>query len=256
MNYMLEACVDSVASAAAAKRGGADRLELCANLVIGGTTPGEALFSHVKEETGLPVRVLMRPRFGDFCYDAWEFQMLLEEVRQFRRLGAEGIVIGMLKPDGGLDVERIKALMEEAEGMKVTLHRAFDVCCNPIEALEQCIELGIDTILTSGQKASALEGRELLARLAEEGEGRIEIMAGAGIGSETIRELASSTKVRAYHMSGKIVKDSAMEFRRPGVPMGLPGISEYEIWQTSEQLIREAAWALREISGENNLPLP
>ncbi len=256
MDYILEACVDSTASAIAAKRGGADRLELCANLVIGGTTPAEALFCQVKEETGLPVRVLMRPRFGDFCYDPWEFQMLLEEAGQFRRLGADGIVIGLLKPDGSLDVERIKALMEEAEGMKVTLHRAFDVCCSPMEALKQCIDLGVDTILTSGQKASALEGKELLARLAEEGEGRIEIMAGAGIGPGAIRELASSTKVRAYHMSGKIVKESLMEFRRPGVPMGLPGISEYEIWQTSEQLIREAAQVLRELSGENDLPLP
>ena len=114
MNYILETCADSVQSAIEAKKGGANRIELCSNLVIGGTSPGESLFRQVKEQTGLNVRVLLRPRFGDFCYDNYEFRMILDEVRMFRKLGADGIVIGILNPDGTLNMEQMKALVEEA----------------------------------------------------------------------------------------------------------------------------------------------
>lgn len=165
MNYILETCADSVQSAIEAKKGGANRIELCSNLVIGGTSPGESLFRQVKEQTGLNVRVLLRPRFGDFCYDNYEFRMILDEVRMFRKLGADGIVIGILNPDGTLNMEQMKALVEEAGDMGITLHRAFDVCRDPYEAMEQCISLGIDTILTSGQKSSAWEGRDLIKDL-------------------------------------------------------------------------------------------
>ena len=133
MNYILETCADSVQSAIEAERGGANRIELCSNLVIGGTSPSESLFRQVREHTGLKVRTLLRPRFGDFCYDRYEFQMILDEVRMFRRLGADGVVIGILNPDGTLNMEQMKILTEEAGDMGITLHRAFDVCRDPYE---------------------------------------------------------------------------------------------------------------------------
>lgn len=245
MGYLLETCADSVQSAIEAEKGGADRIELCANLVIGGTSPGESLFRQVREHTGLKIRTLLRPRFGDFCYDQYEFRTLCDEVRLFQRLGADGVVIGILRPDGTLNMEQMRALREEAGDMGVTLHRAFDVCRDADEAMEQCIELGIDTILTSGQKSSAWEGRDQIAELVKKSAGRIEILAGAGISAETIEKLIPYTKACAYHMSGKIVTDSRMKFRREGVPMGIPGFGEFEIWQTSADKVREASEVLK-----------
>ena len=216
MKGILEICVDSAASAIAAQDGGADRIELCSALAIGGISPSPALFRQVKENTALEVRVLLRPRAGDFCYDEYEFRQLREEVEMFRKLGA----------DGTLNVEQMKELVRLAGTMKVTMHRAFDVCSNPMETMETCIQLGIDTILTSGQKSSAMEGWKLLAELTERAAGRIEILAGAGITPEVIRQLYSMTGITSYHMSGKKVQDSRMEFRREGVPMGIQGLDD------------------------------
>ena len=162
---VLEVCADSVESAIAAQTGGADRIELCSDLIIGGTSPGAALFRLVRRYTDLEVRVLLRPRFGDFCYSRYEQDVLKEEVQMFRELGADGVVIGSLNPDGTLDMEQMDEMVHLAQGMKITMHRAFDVCRDPFEALEQCRKLGINTILTSGQRASAWEGRFLLAEL-------------------------------------------------------------------------------------------
>ncbi|WP_122643677.1 copper homeostasis protein CutC [Luxibacter massiliensis] len=244
MKYILEACVDSVQSAIEAEKGGAARVELCSNLIIGGTSPGRALFSQVRENTDLEIRVLLRPRFGDFCYDEYEFAVMKEDIQMYRELGADGIVTGILAPDGTLNMGQMKELIAEAGNMDMALHRAFDVSWDPFVTLEQAVSLGMKTILTSGQRNTAWEGRELLARLAEQSEGRIEILAGAGISPETIEKLLAYTKVTAYHMSGKVTKDSRMQFRRNGVSMGFPGFSEYEIWQTDAENIRKAVEVL------------
>ena len=245
--YILEACVDSVESAMAAVEGGADRLELCGNLIIGGTTPGPWLFDEIRKRSDIRIHALIRPRFGDFCYTDAEFSMIKHAVEDFRKMGAEGVVFGVLKPDGTLNMEQMKELMEAAGDMSVTLHRAFDVCVDPLETMEQAISLGIDTILTSGQKSSAWEGRDLIKDLVKKSAGRIEILAGAGINPESIAKLAPYTNAKAYHMSGKVVIDSRMEFRREGVPMGIPGFSEFEIWQTSAENIRKAVQVLQEL---------
>lgn len=149
--YLLEVCVDSVESALAAVKGGADRLELCGDLPVGGTTPSLALFREIRRHTNIRTHILIRPRCGDFCYSAYEFAVMEEEIRAFAKAGAEGVVIGVLRPDGYLDMERMAQLMKAAGTMSVTLHRAFDVCAEPFHTLEQAVELGIDTILTSGQ---------------------------------------------------------------------------------------------------------
>lgn len=237
---ILECCVDSVESAIHAANGGADRLELCANLIIGGTTPDVALVKEIRKYTDIRIHALIRPRFGDFCYSEYEVSVMKEQIRILKQAGVEGVVIGVLDEDGHLNVTVMQELIAEAQGLSVTLHRAFDMCCNPIEAMEEAIRLGIDTILTSGQKQTAWEGRELLAELQKCADGRIVIMAGAGIGAETIEKLMPVTGITSYHMSGKVTLDSKMRYRKENVNMGLPGISEYEIWQTSEELVREA----------------
>ena len=150
MKGILECCVDSVESAIAAKSGGADRLELCQGLVIGGGTPGTALFQEIKNQMDIRIHALMRPRFGDFCYTRHEIDILCGDIRTFRKLGADAAVIGALKPDGTLDVEAMKRMNDAAGDMSITLHRAFDVCRDPFEALETAKELGVNTILTSG----------------------------------------------------------------------------------------------------------
>lgn len=240
-NYILECCVDSVASAIAAEKGGADRLELCANLIIGGTTPPLSLFHEVKKAVSIPIHVLLRPRFGDFCYDNFEKEMLLFDIRQFEREGADGIVIGTLRPDGTLDSEFLSQMLTCSGKMHRTLHRAFDMCRDGSEALHTAASLGFHTILTSGLSNTALEGIETLKELSSQAaELGITIMAGSGIQADTIRTLLNDTSVHAFHMSGKTELDSAMEYRNPHVSMGLPGFSEYLVYQTSREEIKKA----------------
>lgn len=249
MKGILECCVDSVESAAAAKRGGADRLELCQGLVIGGVTPGTALFQEIKNQMDIRIHVLMRPRFGDFCYTEDEIRVLCGDIRSFRALGADAAVIGALKPDGTLDTEAMKRMIDAAGDMSITLHRAFDVCRDPFEALETAVELGIRTILTSGQGKSAVEGMEVLKQLREQADGRIDLMAGAGVDADAIRQLAPQTGITTFHMSGKVTVDSAMVYRREGIPMGLPSMSEFEIWRTDETKIKRAREVLDTFAG-------
>ena len=227
MPYTLEVCVDSVASALAAKRGGADRLELCADLIIGGTTPSLALVRQVKAETAA----------------------------ELVQAGADGIVTGVLTPEGELDVDALRPIYAaaraaaKAAGRPVvcTLHRAFDVCKDPFAALEAAKALNLGTILTSGQAASAPAGASLLRRLVEAAGSDLEILVGAGVTPANLPALAAETGAHAFHMSGKQVLDSRMTFRREGVPMGLPGFSEFEVWQTSEETIRAARRVLNEL---------
>lgn len=241
----LEVCVDSTESALAALNGGADRLELCANLVIGGTTPSPFLFDEIKNlRPDAKIHVLIRPRFGDFLYSEHERAIMRKEIRMFQKMGAAAVVTGCLKADGSLDVEEMKRLREEASACKMTLHRAFDVCRDAFEALEQVKSLGIETILTSGQRSNCMEGKELLQRLCEQAEGKVEILAGGGVDAAVIRRLLTETAVRSFHMSGKIVLESGMQFRREGVPMGIPGLSEFEIYRSSEEKIRQARQVL------------
>ncbi|MBU9735825.1 copper homeostasis protein CutC [Diplocloster agilis] len=242
--YILEACVDSADSARIACEAGADRLELCSGLIIGGITPSIGVFTHIRECCDTVIRVLVRPRFGDFCYTDDEFEVIRKDILEFKRLGADGVVIGVLKPDGSLDIERMKLLMESAGGMKVTLHRAFDVSADPFETLEAAVRLGIDTILTSGQKDSCLNGLKLLQELAAAAKGRIHILAAGGVCADVITKAGAAAPLTQFHMSGKETLESSMEYRKTGVNMGLPSLSEYEIWRTKGLAIEQAKAAL------------
>ena len=236
--YTLECCVDSTQSAICAKEGGADRLELCANLVIGGTTPTLALFEQIRRTVDIRIHVLIRPRFGDFLYSSLEADLICEEISNFRAAGADGVVIGSLPPDGSLDAEQMKRFIERAGGMSVTLHRAFDMCKDPFEALDQARSLGVNTILTSGQSPSCLEGIERMKELTGAAGKDLTILAGAGINAHAVEILLEQTDLTAFHMSGKRVLNSGMAYRNPAVSMGLPGLSEYELWQTDPENVR------------------
>ena len=245
--YILEACVDSVESAIAAALGGATRLELCANLIIGGTTPTPALFDAVQRSTDLPVNVLIRPRFGDFLYTHREYEIMCQDIALFARLGANGVVIGALCPDGSLDTRKMAGMIDAADGMHVTLHRAFDVCRDPGAVLEQATALGADTVLTSGQAPTAWEGREVIARLLAQAGPEVQILIGGGVNGDVIRRFRRELpQANAFHLSGKTVLDSGMTYRNEEVSMGLPGISEFQVWRTDEEAIRQAAQALKD----------
>ena len=239
---LIEACVDSYASCMAAAKGGADRLELCANLAIGGTTPSASLFKQVQRDCDVKINVLIRPRFGDFLYTEPEMEEMCEEIKMFRDLGANGVVIGTLTADGALDQEKMRRLMDCAGGIDVTLHRAFDMTRDPMDALEAAIALGCKTILTSGQEKDAAAGKDTLKAVYAQAAGRIDIMAGCGVKKWNIQEIHDHTGIVVFHTTGrKDPLDSGMVYRKSTVFMGLPSLSEYEVWQTDEQEFRECA---------------
>lgn len=238
---LLEACVGSYASSKAAYQGGADRLELCANLVIGGTTPSRALFLQVQRDFDIRINVIIRPRFGDFLYDEAELEEMCAEIASFRDLGANGVVFGVLTPEGELDEARMARLISCAGNMEVTLHRAFDMTRDPFAALESAIRLGCKTILTSGQAADAMLGSALLRELHKRAAGRIDIMAGCGVNSGNLLRLHERTGVTSFHASAKRTAQSAMRYRKESVSMGLPSMSEYQLWQTDEAAVRACA---------------
>ena len=240
---VLEICVDSLASARAAIAGGADRLELCSALLAGGLTPYEALLRQIRAESDIPIRCLMRSRPGDFLYTPEERELMRRQILQLKNAGANGFVIGCLTPQGNLDTDAMEPLMEACCGCGVTLHRCIDVSRDPLETCRQAYKLGIDTVLTSGAAASCAQGQDMIARLiALHGP---EILIGAGVNAQVIRRFRQNMPgANAFHMSGKTELESQMVFRREGVPMGLPGLDEWHIQQTSREAVQAARTAL------------
>lgn len=236
---ILEVCVDSVESAVNAKLGDADRIELCGDLVVGGITPSLALYERIREKIDIPIHVLLRPRFGDFLYSEEELEVLIRQAKMFAEAGADNLVIGCLTTDGRLDLEAMKKIMDAAGETPCNLHRAFDMCRDLDEALEDAKTLGVKSILTSGGFASAKEGSKVLDNL-KKNAGDIDIMAGAGMNAQNIKFMLNTTSITSFHMSGKKVLESKMEYRNPKVSMGLPSLSEYEIIQTDVHEVRAA----------------
>ena len=249
MNRILEICVDSLASARAAIAGGADRLELCSALTVGGLTPYAALLEQIRKESNIPVRCLMRPRGGDFLYTQEEITMMAAQIRQLKALGADGFVIGCLTAQGDLDAEAMKPLIDAADGAGLTLHRCIDVSRDLLKTYRDAAAIGIDTVLTSGGAGSCTAGMDTIGKLLslrDETNGP-EVLIGAGVKAKVIKAFREAYPAAvAFHMSGKTDIPSAMVFRREGVPMGLPGLDEWSIPQTSEAAVREARSALYE----------
>ncbi|KXK03371.1 MAG: copper homeostasis protein CutC [Acidobacteria bacterium OLB17] len=217
---VLEVCVDSVESAMAAEKGGADRVELCDNLVEGGTTPSSGAIALAREKLSLGLHVIIRPRGGDFLYSGVEFEVMKRDIGVAKQNGADGVVIGILSPDGTIDRARTSELTRLARPMSVTFHRAFDMTRDPFEALETLIEIGVDRILTSGQEATAERGAKLIGELVERASGRITIMACGEIREANVRSIIRKTGVREIHATGFVACESGMTFRNPRVYMG------------------------------------
>ena len=244
---LLEVCVDSLASASAAIAGGADRLELCSALMAGGLTPYIHLLEQIREESDIPIRCLMRPRAGDFLYEPEEIDLMARQIKALRAAGSDGFVIGCLTPDGDLDETAMRSLIDAAEDSGLTLHRCIDVSRDPVQTYLAAGRMGIDTVLTSGAAGNCLAGAETIAKLLQlrDAENTPEVLIGAGVKASVIRAIRDQLpKAEAFHMSGKTEIESKMTFRREGVPMGLPGLDEWHIQQTSVDAIRAAKEAL------------
>jgi copper homeostasis protein len=243
---LVEACVDTARSARRAVAGGAGRLELCANLVEGGTTPSSGLMSVVRSEVSVPVHVLIRPRGGDFLYEADEVATMLADIAEAGRIGMAGVVIGALTPDGRIDEPITRRLVDAARPLAVTFHRAFDLAADPIEALEALVRLGIERVLTSGQANTAVEGIPVIRELVGRSAGRVTVLAGGGLNEQNALRIVQETGVQEIHLRGGIAEESGMRFRRPGVFMGKAyQPDEYRRSETSEQRIHAVVTAVR-----------
>ena len=219
-NYKFEICANSVASCIAAQEGGADRVELCAGIPEGGTTPSFGMIRNARENISIALNVIIRPRGGDFLYSESELREMVYDIQAAKELGADGLVFGCLRPDGSVDMEAMSVLMEAAGDTPVTFHRAFDHTSDPFKALEDIIALGCTRILTSGCRPTALEGAELLAGLVEKAGDRIIIMPGCGVREGNIAEIARLSGAREFHFSARESVESGMFFRNPDVAMG------------------------------------
>ena len=249
MAKILEVCVDSYASAMAAIAGGADRLELCSALAVGGLTPSPVLLRQIREVSSIPVRCLMRTRGGDFLYTPEEIRQMAMEIHLLKQEGADGFVIGCLTADGNLDGDAMKPLLEAAGGAELTLHRCIDVSRDLSKTYLDAAAMGIDTILTSGGAGNCVKGMETIRQLIslrEETKGP-EVLIGSGVTAAVIEAfLKKIPGARAFHMSGKTEVESGMHFRREGVPMGLPGLDEWHIPVTDRGAVAAAKAVLAE----------
>lgn len=235
---ILEICAGSVASAVAARDGGAQRIELCAALEVGGVTPSAGLIAEARKVEGLVLNVIIRPRGGDFLYDDYEVACMEEDIRTCKRLGVDGVVIGALTANGDIDTATCKRLIKVADGMSVTFHRAFDMCRNPQKALEELIALGCHRVLTSGQAPTAEAGIELLSKLVEQADGRIIIMPGCGVNSNNAAKILKATGANEIHASARKSVGSGMIYRNSSVSMGNSDSDEYARKETNANEVR------------------
>ncbi|PXV61369.1 copper homeostasis protein [Dyella jiangningensis] len=236
---LLEIAANSLASALAAQAGGADRVELCTGLELGGLTPSAAQIARVRERLSIPVYVLIRPRAGDFLYSDDELATMQQDIETCLSIGCDGVVFGVLDADGRVDVARCQPLLAAAGGMGMTFHRAFDMTRDLPQALEDVISLGAERVLTSGGAASAITGAESIRRLVVQAAGRIAVMPGAGIQASNLADLVRTTGATEFHASAKAVHASGMQWTNPL----LTDMAGGEI-RTDEQEVRALATAL------------
>jgi copper homeostasis protein len=215
-----EICVDSVGGVRAAKAAGADRVELCADLLEGGITPSRGMIRAARKVAGIKLHAIIRPRGGDFLFDDDEFAVMETDIETAKEEGADGVVIGLLNADGAIDVKRARRLMSRARPLSVTFHRAFDMTPDPFAALETLIELGVDRVLTSGQEASVLEGLPLIAGLVARAGDRIIVMPGGGITARNADRIVAAAKPKEIHFAALALEAGGMQFRREHVFMG------------------------------------
>ena len=238
--YIIEIATSDYSTTLSAVKGGADRIELCANLVEGGTTASYGTIRRCREDFSIQLFPIIRPRGGDFLYTYEEFDIMQKDVLMCRHLGCDGVVIGLLNAGGDIDLERTATIIASAYPMEVTFHRAFDRCRDPFEALEQLVSIGCQRILTSGQRPSVTEGIDLVAKLNQKADGRIVIMPGSGVRKENIRMLAERTGCKEFHSSLRSKIESAMQFRHPSFANSEESFMNNYIDPSHIQKLREA----------------
>lgn len=248
-NFRIEVCANSAISAIKAQEGGAYRVELCAGIPEGGTTPSYGEITTARALlTSTKLHVIIRPRGGDFLYNDTEQEIMLRDIEMAHKIGVDGIVIGCLNKEGDVDYIANKRLIEAAQGLNITFHRAFDMCRNPSEALEAIIDLGCNRILTSGGCNNAYNGRFNLKELVLQAAGRVIIMPGCGITPDNIKEIADYTGAQEFHFSGRSTYESEMLFRNDKVSMGgTVTIDEYKQAITNPDIVKAAIKALSDI---------
>jgi copper homeostasis protein len=239
VDILIEICANSAESARAGWQGGGDRVELCAALTEGGITPSAGELQLTRKNVDIPIFVMIRPRGGDFLYSDLEFEIMKADVAQARQGGADGIVFGILGPNGTVDGVRCRQLVDLADPLPATFHRAFDMTPDPVAALADIMAVGCERILTSGQSPDALAGIDLIARLITVAADRIIIMPGGGIALENVAEIVDRAKPHEIHLTGQVEVESGMVFRNPRVFMGIPGLPEYRRSVTSADTIRQ-----------------
>lgn len=228
-SVLVEACVDSVESAVAAEEGGAGRIELCTGLAEGGLTPSAGLVAACRERVTIPVYVIIRPRGGDFVYSDAELEVMHRDLAAARQMGADGVVLGVLEPEGTVDVTQTRALVEAARPLDVTFHRAFDQTRDPDAALEAVIATGADRVLTSGHAPSASEGVAVLAKLVKRAAGRLAVLAGGGITEENVGRIVLESGVREVHVRGATLVPSAAHYRNPAITFLKPALADESV---------------------------
>lgn len=240
MKPLIEICLESVESVIAAEKGGADRVELCSDLFEGGLTPTIGTVKTALKKSNIKINVMIRPRGGDFCYSDEEFEVMLEDVRALKDTGINGIVFGILTPEGDVDIVRSKELIELARPLPVTFHRAFDMTRDPYKSLEDLINLGVDRVLTSGQEATVPEGADLLEELVKIAGDRIIVMPGCGITERNFPKLQEKIKAKEYHIYLPKEISSKMVYHPGHIYMGgLLRQSEFTITHTSSQRVND-----------------
>ena len=250
----IEIVVYNIESALKAQEGGADRIELCDNPGEGGTTPSYGTIEAVRQNVNLDVFIMIRPRGGDFHYSNYEFHSMKRDISQCQRLSVDGVVFGILNPDGTIDKKRCKELIDKARPLKVTCHRAFDMTRDPFEALEDCIEAGFDRILTAGQQAQASKGSPLIAELIKRADGRIAIMPGSGVNEGTIGEIVAATGTKEIHFSATAFRESAMTFRNQQIAgMGSDEGAEFKLRVVDPERVKNMRTIAESVSADKTL---
>ncbi|MGA7522771.1 MAG: copper homeostasis protein CutC [Acidobacteriaceae bacterium] len=234
----LEICIDSAESAMAAERGGADRVELCSDLLEGGITPSAGLIVAARHSIGIGLFVMIRPRGGDFHYTEAEFAIMQEDIRRARDFGADGLVLGVLNENATVDVARNAALVRLAEPLPVTFHRAVDMTPDPVRALAAIIETGARRVLTSGGAVKATEGLDTMARMVAAAGNRLAVIAGSGINADTIAAVAAATGASEFHSAVRTASPSPVHYRKEGVRMGAIPDREYLRFGVQEGRVR------------------
>ncbi|MFM2609321.1 copper homeostasis protein CutC [Vibrio chagasii] len=247
MNIEIEVCIDNLESLHNALAGGANRIELCSSLALGGLTPSFGIMKQAARISSVPVYAMIRPRQGDFIFDNDDVMCMLDDIEACSNAGLDGVVLGVLAPNGSIDMPKMQLLADKAHSLKlgITFHRAIDQSSDYQAALEQTISLGCERILTSGLAVNAEQGIDVLAAMVKQADGRIDIMAGAGVNAENGREILKHTGVQALHLSGKSTRPSLMT-QASQAQMGNDDVDDYLIPVTNAAKIQELTASLNE----------